>query len=1062
MATAQISGAVHDQTGAFIPGAQIHATQTATGVTTTVTANEQGIFAFPSLAVGTYTVNVSAVGFTSYRQTNLVLTVGQQLTLDVALKIGTAEQIVTVTADTVSVDSSTPTVQSTVEQTVIEGLPLNGRNPAALSFTVAGTTDATLNSTGSVAAASSAIKENDVANPQESAPSIHGARPGGTYFSLDGANNTDPFSIIGGPFPNPDATGEFSVVTGTYGAEFVSAPGGAINIVSRAGTNDIHGSVFEFIRNGYFNARNALSTQADVLKRNQFGFAVGAPIIKNRLFIFGTYQATPTHNSATSVAFVPTPQERIGNFGIFQIPSPMMSPSVQKLLQYIPQGDPTTGYLSYQTPQISSDQQGLAKIDLDLGRHRIFARSFYDRYTLTPNSPTTSAKLLAGGPGYVLPWFSNAIGDTWTRNNWTFNTRASLLRALATQSTTKQLMSFQNLGITGMSGIAPDPGLALTYVLGDFTANNGATTQFPRTEFEVSENDYLVKGKNQVSFGADYRHINLNETNTTGENPIAVYVGVNTLVDEMYGILPISAGVTPSLNAMADFIMGAPYTFLQGDGIFANFSGNLFGLYAEDNFHATNKLTVTAGLRWDPFFPYKSGNGRITCFKGGSQSTVFPNALPGLLFPSDTGCPAAGAPSSVAQIEPRVGLAYQLDSKGRTALRAGYGRYDLQFPLNTYTGFSAQPWVRSYEFAQPFMSIDNLWASVGLSNPFSSGFQGPSFSPSKNAAFTTGLAAATFDQSLHPGYVQQWSFSVQQLLTSRDSVDIAYVGSAGVHLTLAESLNTPVYENDPVTGAPPSTTNEQDRRPYPDFTNISNVNSDGTSSYNGLDVTFRHRGKGFTLSPALTWGKALDDNSSPASSANALTIPYVNDHNFRRGRSDFDQNVTFRTTGTWTGPGLDSLNRAAKLVAGGWQLSGLLILDAGQPFSVTDGSDYSNTGLGFDHADRVPGVPVYKDGRLNLAAFTDNAQGTFGNSGRNAYRGPSYKDVDIGAMKDFPVYDRIKVTFRAEAFNVLNHPNFEPPNAAYGAASTTAGANFGTYTIARDPRIMQFSLKTTF
>ena len=220
-------------------------------------------------------------------------------------------------------------------------------------------------------------------------------------------------------------------------------------------------TVFEFIRNGYFNARNALSTQADVLKRNQFGAALGAPLIRNRLFVFGTYQATPTHDSRTETGLFPTAQEAQGNFGTFTIPSYLISPTNQKLLKYLPVATSSSSFTSYQSPQRSNDQQGLVKFDLDLGKHRVFARSFYDRYTLSPNGINGPAKLAGAHSGFVQPWLSNAIGDTWTPSgNWIFQTRASLVRQLSTASISSDHFGYNSLGLTNLTDDNLHPGIS--------------------------------------------------------------------------------------------------------------------------------------------------------------------------------------------------------------------------------------------------------------------------------------------------------------------------------------------------------------------------------------------------------------------------------------------------------------------------------------------------------------------------------------------------------------------------------------------------------------------------
>ena len=1047
LATAEVSGTVHDQTAALVPGATVTATQISTGVAATTTANGEGIFVFSTLPVGGYTLSVTAPGFEAYRQSGISLTVGQHLNLSIALSLGRADQVVTVTAAQVSVDTTTPTEQSIIEEKIVQDLPLNGRNPASLTFTVAGVTDAGLNPANTQS--NSTIKESDAVTPQESAPSVHGARPGGTYFSLDGATNTDPFSVIGGPFPNPDATGEFNVVTGTYGAQYVSAPGGAVNIVSRSGSNQVHGTAFEFLRNGFFNATNKFSPLPDVLKRNQYGIAIGAPLLRNKLFVFGTYQATPTHSTSDGVGAFPTALERQGDFGTFQIPSYFLSPAAQKILQYLPVGAPGTGLVNYQTPQISNDQQGLVKFDYDIARHRIFARMFYDRYTVGATSPDGPYKVAAEQSGFIIPWQSAAIGDNWSLGSFSLQTTASFTRALASSTIGKQDLSYSNLGLTGLSGYHADPGLSLVYVLGGFAVGNGSITQFPRNTFEISQNVFAIKGKHQLSFGLNYRRVSLDESNYTGQNPIAVFVGVNSYILGLYGIIPGA-----NMNPIADLVLGAPYTFYQQDGFYSKQRGNLFGTYAEDSYHVAKKLTLTTGLRWDPYLPYTPQNGHVTCFQPGSQSSVFANALTGLTFPGDPGCSASGTRSSIAEFEPRIGLAYQAGNSAKTVVRAGYGKYDLQFPLNAYIGFSSQPFVRTYQAAQPGISLDNVWGSQGITDPFAAGFQTANYVPVKDVKFVKQLAASTFAPNFHPGYIQQWSLSLQQLLTARDSFDLAYVGSQGTHLTMGISLNTPVYAK----GA--SASNEQSRRPYQDFANIYELASNGTSSYNGADLTYRHRDRVFTITSALNWSKSLDDYSRPV---NAGTANLPNgDHHFQRGRSDFDQNLAFRNTVTYSAPKLQDWNVVARSVLGSWNLSGLVVIDAGQPFSVTDADDQSFTGLQLDLADRVPNVPMYKNGKLNIEAFTDNAPGTFGNSGRNAYRSPAYKDVDIALLKDIPILREFHATFRSEAFNVFNHPNLIQTNSAFGVAGTSAATNFGTYNVARDPRILQFSLKASF
>ena len=1055
VSTAQLSGVVSDPSGAAIPNAEVTATQTDTKLVGRATTNQQGVFTILALPVGPYTIDVSARGFAPYEETQIVLSVSQVANLHISMKLAGTNVSVTVTAETAMVETTDNTIKDVVEQNVVNDLPLNGRNPASLLYTLAGTNDATVNHPDNVA-----VRATDSDNPAESAPVINGSRPGSTYFSLDGAINTDPYDLLGGPFPNPDATQEFSVVTGTYGARYVSAPGGAVNIVTKSGTNDIHGTLFEFVRNGYFNARNALSLQPDVLKRNQFGFAAGGPIVRDRLFIFATYQGTRLSDSQTLTADVPTAAERAGNFvntsnspgSPFTVP---VDPVIKNLLPLLPlptgrAGDPE--FLSFQSPIRQPDNQFVVKMDYDLGKsHRLFARYLFDHFYENAQGPTTGALIMGAHRGLKQPWDAGAVGDTWLSGNWVLDTRASFIRSQSFSFPVAQNFGWPTLGAQNLSQSPDHPGLFVTVIGNNFNySGTGTFANFARTTIDFSEDVLVTKGNHQISFGGGYRHISLDEVNEAGQNPVVIFVGVNSSI--LGGIPPMFGGIqNADFNPMADFILGAPFIFIQGDGLFTASTGNLLGVYGEDKYRATSRLTITGGLRWDPYLPFTPRNGRATCWIPGEQSTKFVNAPNGLVFPGDPGCNASGTNSTMTNVQPRLGVAYQLDQAGKSAIRAGYGLYTTQLPLLSFLGFSSQPWVRTFMLTQPFMSIDNLYPSAGLTNPFAGGFNGPSFKPPATIPFVQQTGIASIASNFHPAYIQQWSLSFQQAITGSDSVEIAYVGTKGTRLSMGYDLNAPVY----IPGSS-STQNEQQRRPIPTLQNIDQIRSNGNSSYNGLDVTYHHRSrKGLDWNSAFAWAKSIDDSSLPASTF-GVSVPTL-DHSVRRGLSDYDQPFTWRNTVTWNSPELQDRNTAARVILGSWLLSGLVAIDSGLPFSVTDSEDNSFSGSQMDLADRVPGVPAFVNGVLNPAAFAENAPGTFGNSGRNSFRQQGIRQIDIAIAKNFKLTERWGLTFRTEAFNLFNHPIFYNIN-----SDRATPVSFGSYALAQNPRIMQFSLKLQF
>ena len=314
VSTATITGVVQANTArALVPGAQVVVTQTQTNGTAQAVPDASGVFSVPALPVGPYSMSVTAAGFATYARTNIVLTVGQVANFEVQLSVGATSDTVTVKTGAPLINQTDPTLENTVDEQTVTSLPLNGRNPATLVFNAGGVANTGENTGTGQLASTNQITPPGVTIPGSIAPAVNGIRAGGTYFSLDGATNVDPLGVIGGPFPDPDATQEFQVVTGTYGSRYVSAPGGAVNIVTRAGSNQFRGTVFEFIRNGYFNAENAILAQPDVLKRNQYGGTLGGPILKKKFFFFGSYQGTRIASKTVNEYPVPTSAEKNGD-----------------------------------------------------------------------------------------------------------------------------------------------------------------------------------------------------------------------------------------------------------------------------------------------------------------------------------------------------------------------------------------------------------------------------------------------------------------------------------------------------------------------------------------------------------------------------------------------------------------------------------------------------------------------------------------------------------------------------------------------------------------------------
>jgi Carboxypeptidase regulatory-like domain len=1056
VSTASISGTITDTTGAAVSGATIIATQVDTQLTRTVISEASGAYSFPLLPLGSYTIKVSAAGFAPFQQTGIVLTVGEEAGVPVALSVGNINQTVTVNSDATMLNTTSSQTATLISQHQVEGLPLDGRNPASLVFLAGGVSNPILNIP--ISNTGNPILQNSLVYPTEIAATVHGVRGGGVYFSLDGANNVDPYQVSGGPFPNPDATEEFSVVSGNYGSRYVSAPGGAVNIVTKSGTNQIHGNVFEFIRNGAVNARNFFAAQPDALKRNQFGATAGAPILRDRWFVFGAYQGTRLSDIfGGNVAFVPTAQQRTGNLS--SISTPITNPATgrpfpnnqvgplnsvtQGLLAYIPLPTASNGSISYSQPEQQQEDQYVVKSDFVWKNQRIFGRYLYDTFNW-PGTGIPGGDILASFRGQQHQWYNATIGHTWTRGTFISDARFSFVRDHSVTEAGESTVTLTTLGANITPGQFPT--IQSLSTSGLFAVNPGNYNTFPRTTYDGAEDITLIRGRHELSFGAEVQHVGVTLKTDNQQNPIPNFTGAITG------------------NALADYLLGFPASYGQSDGIFVQAVGVLPGFYAEDKIRMNNSLTVTAGLRWDPYWPFHALGGRVQCYIPGQQSKVFVNAPQGLVYPGDPNCRSSATNSNnLANIEPRIGFAWKADKSGKLVVRGGYGIYTTQFPLASFLAFGlTQPFERTFSLVAPG-SVSNPYATFPGGNPFANGFQLNGNARASNSPFTNPGSAYSLTQNFKLAYVQQWSLVVENGLTPNDFVSVGYFGTTGKRLSLVQDANQPVY----IPGAS-TQTNSQSRRPNQLVSAVNQEVDSGSSNYNAVEVTYRHRARGgFTLGSNFNWSRCLDDGSSPANVllTGGAKIPIPGNPAFRYGRCDFDQTITWRTNGVWSLPWFAHSSGLKRSVLGGWQVSGILTTDSGFPFSVTSPFNQSFTGNGLDYADRVSGQSyTLPSGRseqakvaqfFNTAAFQENAVGTFGNTGRNIISAPDYVDVDTALVKGTQLTERFKLDLRFEFFNVLNHTQFLPPVSGLGST-------LGRLTGARDPRILQGSVKVFF
>ncbi|HEV2322814.1 MAG TPA: carboxypeptidase regulatory-like domain-containing protein, partial [Terracidiphilus sp.] len=614
-----------------------------------------------------------------------------------------------------------------------------------------------------------------------------------------------------------------------------------------------------------------------------------------------------------------------------------------------------------------------------------------------------------------------------------------------------------NVASFGVGGLwlPTDKWIQSISISGAFGISGGAKGPFNNRDTGAEDNVSWVLGRHSFDFGFTYAHSSVD------------------LGDQFQAQGSFTFNANTTNNPLASFLLGYLFSFQQGYGEYKNNRNNFWSFYFNDSFRATNRLTLDYGLRYEPYFPWKEIKGRveqfrISNFNAGIHSQKYPNAPPGLLFPGDQGMPFDGVTGSLTDIAPRVGFAYDLHGNGKTSIRGGAG-----FFFDTQTAG-----VINNRFADisPFSPQVTLNPPPG---PFSEPLRGYTgyypfpftYPPASDTKFSLPVLVITYDPS-HKFMVPvayEWDLVAERQLARNWMLQVAYVGLGSRHQKETIDL-------DPAQYIPGSKLTTDQRRLFAPY--YSNINMDGqdiSGSFNALETTLKKQlVEHLSLTAAYTWSKSLDDvpqgggdNDIGADSASALPWTNPNRHAFDYGLSDSDHSHRLVVSYVWVLPKLTGSNRFLRTTVGGWEYTGIMTAQSGGAFTVLAGKDQSQTGLNHDRAVLVPGVKPFVSGTcgttspcvkwLNPAAFTEPATGTFGNTGKNSFRGPAYTTWDMGLFKKIPVTERVHFQFRAEFFNALNHTNLNNPTSGVNSAG------FGTINgAASDPRIGQLALKMLF
>jgi hypothetical protein len=1106
--TAQITGSVKDSAGLVIAGAEVKATQTATGASRTVTSAVDGSFVLQDLPIGPWMVEVTQQGFSKYIQTGIVLQVATNSVVDATLKVGAVTDQVTVEAGAALVETHTNGIGGVVDNQRIAEMPLNGRNPMELVF-LAGM--ATYPGNGAI---------NQVRNYPTVVVSVAGGQGNGTMFNLDGTIYQDPYGNLALPLPFPDALQEFKVETSAVPAQYGYHAGATVNAVTKSGTNTYHGDLFEFVRNGDFNARDAFAATRDTLHRNQYGGTIGGPVLprfRDKLFFFFGFQETAQVSAPVDMpAFVPTPAMLNGDFSTFasaacnggkgvtlgsafgfvnNVISPSrLNPVSLNLAKTLPPASNACGATTFGYANGQHEQLYVPRIDYQLGKNQ----TIFGRFTMgNLNVPSTyDGKNPLSINTYAVHDldYQLALGHTWLIGSNKVN---SIHIAASRTNIVKLNDNYANIGTFGAQGFTPaganNINLTVTggggFIIGGGAAVPGASHNGPNPS--LGEDFSWVHGSHQLGFGGSvYRQ------------EMDYQSGLNAV-----GSMTANGSITGL--GMADLLIGDLTTFSQG--LTYGFYNRQYymSLYAQDSWKINSRLTLNYGVRWEPYTSPYSKYGQFSHFDNnlylaGVQSSLFQNAPPGLVFPGDKQY-ACGKSLNCPQWDkflPRVGVVWDPFGDGKSTVRAAYGMYGDRNHM-FYSNFMSQYAPFGNTIAQSggatnIVSIGNPWGTYPGGNPIpflqATGSIGHA---SPNAPFFP-TSSFTIEQlqNYKAPYTNQWNLSFQRQFGTSWLFTANYLGSSQIHLDTSNLTNPAVFLGLGACTLPNTATGTLGTTTYPTcsttgnqaarrvltlenpaaggkFGSVSYQDDGGTGTYDGLSFTALKRlSQGVSAQGSYTWSHCISDiQDQQTSSAGTDAIP-GHRRAYRGNCLGIDVRHNFILNLVATTPKFS--NKGLRMLASDWQVAPILSYRSAQFFTITSGTDRALTAATAQTGNLVLPGSVYASNPtfcqiLNPAAFAIPALGTYGNLAYNNIKGPNIIQFNMALSRTFPVREKMTVQIRAEAFNLPNRVNGNAATTTIGALNSSIFGQVNTdisgnngLTNSGDPRIIQLAGKFVF
>jgi hypothetical protein len=1064
-ATATLSGVVRDAQGAVVVQASVTAIQTDTQLSRQVTSSSSGDYTITNLPAGPYKVQASSPGFKTAVLQNITLQVNQTAQLNVVLEVGAVSEQINVNADVPLLATETSSVGQVIENRSVEGLALNGRQFWQL---VALTPGATYTPGGESTRTGGSSIRSSVVNVQ-----INGVGFIYNGWLLDGADITEYEQGGTNVQPNVDALAEFKVFSANMPAEYGHTPN-VVSAITKSGTNQFHGTLFEFLRNDNLDARNFFAVSKNVLKRNQFGGVIGGPIKRDKVFFFADLETTRQRQGLVFNDILPSDANRTGNFSGSRaiidpstgaafsnnvIPTSRISPQAQFFLPFMP----TQQQGQFNAPQSLDIYKGDVKIDAQVtSADRLSGRySIADNTEADPNQyPALGIQPLhSRGQNAVLSW-TRLINPRWLNEARFAYYRDYFLFGAVLPGTNY----LQQAGITGFEQTQLSPSFPLITLSG-FTGFNGSgSNSLPKANrirtWQYSDSVSYSSGRHNIKLGGQLYHQSHGFYNGQSQE----------------GQFAFTTNFTG--NSFADYLLGYPSSVFRAYplALYGNYTDQ-WSIFAQDDFRVMQNLTLNFGLRWayNPFF--NGINGQTSAFDYSTGKVIVPTTSSGalidpiaqpetpLLLPlfSDRmiGTNQLGLPQSIrktgsGQWLPRFGFAWRPNGSDKLVVRGAYGIFDEYLDTNLTLQWAKVP---PFEITQ---TVNNTvpkpsfnWANPFQGQPLVAANPNPG-KPCAGSGLVL-LTCVTPNVYSAPGdlqqtYIQQWNFAVQDQLMKNLSLTVAYVGNKTTH---AQLISVPDNVPDPGPGA------IQSRRPYQQWSQFFIGNTNGNANYHALQVTLERRfSAGYQLLASYAFSKCLDQGSNQGG---PITVSFLSAN---RAVCDYNIPNTLTVSSLYELPFgrgrsfLSNANGFVDALLGGWQLAGILTARSGLPFTPVISGDQANTGVGSQRPTLVgdpSAVNQTVSSWFNPNAFTTPTRYTYGNSGRNILTADALIQLDMTLEKRFKLFESSQLEFRAEAFNLLNRPTFNAPNATIGSAS----AGVVTSTLNAN-RILQLALKLYF